>query len=163
MKKTDELVNNLIEEMERLPIIVIACKNVGITRQTFYRWRDEDPEFRKRTDDALEIGKESINDLAESKLIECLQEKTGWAVRFWLSNKHRDYIRPRHPNFFQDLLGTKENRIESISIDIVTKDNKEMLEEIEELKKKHKDKNPNTEDSNSENTDSKDPPENQKT
>ena len=58
-----------LEQARKIPNISLACEKTGLSRNTIYRWRKEDPEFAKRLDEALATGVESVNDLAESKLI----------------------------------------------------------------------------------------------
>ena len=67
-----------------------ACKRVGISRETYYRWRDED-EFSVESDAAIRDGKEFVNDLAHTKLMQSIQEGYFPAVKFQLSNCHDDY------------------------------------------------------------------------
>jgi transposase-like protein len=77
------------------PVISIACKKTGISRQTYYRWRQEDSEFAQTADDLQIKGVESVNDLAESVLINNIQQENMKAVQFWLSNNHSSYRKPR--------------------------------------------------------------------
>ncbi len=67
MKKT-KLAKQFLSELENNPNVAIACKRVGLSRQTVYRWRQTDTEFNKAVDEAMTLGTESILDLAESKL-----------------------------------------------------------------------------------------------
>ncbi len=41
-----------------------ACDVCGITRDTFYRWRDDDPEFRAQLGDAGEEATETLEAIA---------------------------------------------------------------------------------------------------
>ena len=77
------------------PIISSACIQAGISRQTFYRWREEDADFNREVQQVISIGIDAVNDLAESALINNIKKGTMTAIRFWLSNKHKDYIQPR--------------------------------------------------------------------
>jgi len=67
-----------------------ACKRVGISRETYYRWRDVD-EFAVASDEAIRDGKEFVNDLAHTKLMQSIQEGYFPAVKFQLVNCHDDY------------------------------------------------------------------------
>jgi len=67
-----------------------ACRRVGISRETYYRWRDEDA-FAASADNAIRDGKEFVNDLAHTKLMQSIQEGYFPAVKFQLSNCHDDY------------------------------------------------------------------------
>ena len=91
MKKR-KLEKQLIEELEKLPIVSIVCNNIGISRQTFYRWKKFDTRLSKKINRAIEIGTLSICDLSESKRIELIKEKNFPAIKFWLNNRHREYM-----------------------------------------------------------------------
>lgn len=59
----------LLEALEKsLGIVSDACKQVGISRQSFYVWLNEDPEFKAQVD---EISNVSL-DFAESKLFQLI-------------------------------------------------------------------------------------------
>lgn len=91
MKKTKAITDRLISELEKAPIIEIACKKIGITRQTFYRWVEKDFELKSRVDDAIQRGSELINDMAESTLIQNIKDNELTAVIFWLKNRHEKF------------------------------------------------------------------------
>ncbi len=67
MKKL-RLTKLFLAEIEMNPNVAIACKRVGLSRQTVYRWRNSDQAFREAWDVAMYLGIESVLDLAESKL-----------------------------------------------------------------------------------------------
>ena len=81
----------LIERLKKLPIIEIACKNVGVGRATYYRWYQEDEEFQKQADEAINEGRNLINDMAESKLLSAIKDQNMTAIIFWLKHNHRNY------------------------------------------------------------------------
>lgn len=80
----------LIEQLRKTPVIQIACEKSGVSRMTYYRWR-EDEEFTKAADEALMDGKSLVNDLAESQLLSALREGEAWSVQYWLRHHHIDY------------------------------------------------------------------------
>jgi len=80
-----------IELLEKTPIVTSACEKMGISKSTYYRWRDYDSMFRNKADLALERGREIVNDLAESKVIGLIQESDRWATGYWLSNNCSRY------------------------------------------------------------------------
>lgn len=90
----------LIEQLRKIPITQIACEKLGIARSTFYRWRDEDPEFKEKLIEALIKGKALINDMAESKLIAGIQSNNMQAITYWLRHNHENYRerKPKLPN-----------------------------------------------------------------
>jgi hypothetical protein len=90
----------LLEQLKTIPNVSLACEKVGLSRNTVYRWCREDPEFKARLDEALESGVESVNDLAESKLIANINSGSMRAIQYWLDNNKKAYIRPRPKNFW---------------------------------------------------------------
>jgi len=87
--------NKFLEQLERVPNVSLACEKVGLARNTIYRWRSEDPAFAARMDTALQAGTESVNDLAESKLISHINNGNMRAIQYWLDNNKKNYIKPR--------------------------------------------------------------------
>ncbi|HBT81028.1 MAG: hypothetical protein UX15_C0004G0007 [Parcubacteria group bacterium GW2011_GWA1_45_7] len=83
--------DTILEILKEMPIIEVACKKAGIGRATYYRWRKEDKEFRRQSDDALSHGIEFINDMSESQLITLIKEKKMPAITLWLRNNHPRY------------------------------------------------------------------------
>lgn len=81
----------VLKQLKKTPIIQTACNKVGISRATYYRWREDDAEFTKLADKALKFGKNLINDLAESQLLSAIQDKNMTAIIYWLKNHHPDY------------------------------------------------------------------------
>lgn len=81
----------LIENLEKTPIIQMACEKTGISRATYYRWRIDDREFEKKADKALDDGVSLMNDYAESQLISSIRDKNMTAIIYWLKHRHRAY------------------------------------------------------------------------
>ncbi|MBQ8969190.1 MAG: transposase [Bacteroidaceae bacterium] len=67
-----------------------TCTALGISRQTFYDWKEKYPELKK----ALDEEDESILDWAETKLIEQVNEGNLTALIFFLKTKgkKRGYV-----------------------------------------------------------------------
>ena len=81
----------LLEALKEMPIVQIACKKVAISRATYYRWRKEDKEFLRRSEDCLNQGIEFINDMSESQLITLIKEKKMPAISMWLKHNNTRY------------------------------------------------------------------------
>lgn len=81
----------LLELLRKTPIVQIACEKVGIGRATYYRWRKEDPEFIKQSDQALLDGNLLVNDMAESQLMSAIKDKNMTGIIFWLKHHHPAY------------------------------------------------------------------------
>lgn len=82
---------NLIEQLRTIPVIQVACQKAGVGRATYYRWRGEDEDFKKRADEALNEGTFFINDLAESKLISAIKDGNMTAIIYWLKSHNPAY------------------------------------------------------------------------
>lgn len=67
-------------------IVTYACEKAGFSRQTFYRWYKEDPEFKARADDISELQ----IDVAEASLLKKIQNGDTAAIIFYLKTKGKD-------------------------------------------------------------------------
>lgn len=67
-------------------IVTYACEKAGFSRQTFYRWCKEDPEFKARADDISELQ----IDVAEASLLKKIQKGDTAAIIFYLKTKGKD-------------------------------------------------------------------------
>ncbi|PIR51714.1 hypothetical protein COU77_04305 [Candidatus Peregrinibacteria bacterium CG10_big_fil_rev_8_21_14_0_10_49_16] len=81
----------LLEQMKRTPIIQIACEKIGVSRASYYRWRQADREFCKAADAALQEGVLLVNDMAESQLLSAMRDGNLGAVTYWLKHHHPSY------------------------------------------------------------------------
>lgn len=86
-KKREEF----LAELRRIPIVQVACEKVSLSRNTVYRWRTEDSEFRKAMEAALTEGESLVNDMSESQLLTLIKEKNWPALSFWLRHHHPKY------------------------------------------------------------------------
>ena len=93
--------DRFLDEIRTIPNISVACEKVGLSRNTIYRWCDEDPSFKAKLNKALSNGVESVNDLAESKLISNINKGDMRAITYWLDNNKKNYIRPRSKDFWK--------------------------------------------------------------
>lgn len=75
----------------------MVCHKLNISRQTVYRWIDEDPIFREMYDTAMQQGNESIADIAESKLMINVNNGHQRAIEFALISNREKYYRPKKP------------------------------------------------------------------
>lgn len=67
--------------------ISVVCSTIGISRQSYYRWLEEDEEFRTKVADA----KTEMCDTAEEVLYARGLEKDTTALIYWLKNRHPDF------------------------------------------------------------------------
>jgi aspartyl/asparaginyl beta-hydroxylase (cupin superfamily) len=49
-------------------LITPTCKEIGISRQTYYNWREADPVFAKECDECVE----TTCDFVENRLMDCI-------------------------------------------------------------------------------------------
>ena len=64
-------------------IAATACEAIGISRSTYYRWKNEDPEFRERVEEV----EETQVDFVESKLMQLINANDTTAIIFYLKTK----------------------------------------------------------------------------
>jgi hypothetical protein len=112
-KRQKEQKEAIIQNLEKIPIIQVICEKLGISRATFYRWRESDPDFDKRVKEALNKGISLINDLAESKLLANIQDQNTTSIIFWLKNHHSAYrerleVSTSHNEEEENLTSTQE-------------------------------------------------------
>lgn len=81
----------MVEQLKKMPIVEIACKNLGLPRATYYRWRKADTKFAEACDEAIEQSIGMVSDMAESQLISAIRDKNMTAIIFWLKNHHPRY------------------------------------------------------------------------
>jgi hypothetical protein len=84
--------DRILEHLKSVPIIEVACKKSNIARATYYRWRNEDNEFLRQSEEALQDGIDMINDMTESQLIGLIKDKKFQAVQFWLRHNHSRFL-----------------------------------------------------------------------
>ena len=81
----------LLSQLAKMPNIQITCEKVGVSRATYYRWRQDHKSFAESADLAIEEGTRLINDLAEGQLLALIKEKHPTGIFYWLNHKHPAY------------------------------------------------------------------------
>lgn len=89
--KKDKYSEQFLKELQKVPIVQVACEKSGVSRNTIYRWKREDKDFAKQFDEALAEGINYVNDMSESQLLQLIKDKSFSAVRFWLNKRHPAY------------------------------------------------------------------------
>lgn len=121
MKKTNEEKQPKLNKKQRLFLDAFAnvcasnisatCKKIGISRRTYYKWCENNPEFKNLVNDELE----SLIDLAETKLQQNIMEGKEQSIFFFLrtKGKSRGYIETVDNNVsinaFQQLMQDVDN------------------------------------------------------
>ena len=121
----------LLEQFRKIPIIQVACEKSGVGRATYYRWRQDDPEFAKMADEALSEGSLLVNDMAESQLLQAIRSQNLGATIFWLKHHHPAYankveITGRLKHDYE--LTTEEETLIAKALAMVTKNQPEKAE-----------------------------------
>jgi len=81
----------LLECLREMPIVQVACKKAGVSRATYYRWRNEDEEFARASENSFKEGVDFINDMSESQIIQLIKEKKLPAIALWLKHNNPRY------------------------------------------------------------------------
>ena len=88
---TSDKKKNFLEALHNnLGNISEACNKINISRQTYYRWIDDDVEF----DEQCRNVEESLLDLAENRLLEKIDKYDTTSIIFFLKTKgkKRGYV-----------------------------------------------------------------------
>ncbi len=88
----------LLKEIEKFGNVYLSCQKIGVDKATYYRWKDNDEEFKKRAERAEEIGRENIGEVAEYSLLQNIKEKNQRAIEFALVNVSKKYKQDRTTN-----------------------------------------------------------------
>lgn len=99
MKYNEDLVENITSELKKVPNIRYVCSKVGIDHSTLYRWRMKHLDFEKRLTMAMYVGRELINDVAESNIIKGVQSGDIKCSTYWLSHNSPNYAENNSPLF----------------------------------------------------------------
>ena len=76
----------LLEALEKtLGIVTPACKEVGISRETFYRYYNEDKDFRDKVDELENL----TLDYVESQLFKQIKDGSERSILFYMKYKGR--------------------------------------------------------------------------
>ena len=75
----------LIALEKHLGIVTAACKEVGISRDSYYDYYNTDPEFKRKVDDINEIA----IDFTESQLFKKIKSGSERAILFFMKYKGR--------------------------------------------------------------------------
>ena len=82
----------LLGEFRKMPVLQVALERAGgISRSSYYNWRDKDEEFCKDADEAIAEGEALITDMSEGQLISLIKDKHFPAVQLWLRKHHPKY------------------------------------------------------------------------
>ena len=89
--KKDKLKEDVIKALKEMPVIQVVCKRTGVSRATYYRWRTENKDFLRQSNEAANEGREFICDMSESQIIKSIQEGKLPACALWLKHNSPRY------------------------------------------------------------------------
>ena len=92
---TQKQKDTLLEELAKCPIVLVACERTSIGRATYYKWKADDPEFRRVSNNAVDEGRKFVNDIAESQMIRKIKEGNMTSIIYWLKNNNPRYTEKR--------------------------------------------------------------------
>ena len=107
MTNSDINKKGMVDALEKsLGVVTSACKSVGISRETHYRWLREDDEYKNMVESISDIAL----DFAETQLQKQIKEGSTAATIFYLKTKgkKRGYIE----RVEQEIRGGLENKLE---------------------------------------------------
>jgi hypothetical protein len=82
----------MLAKLETTPIVQVAATKAGVSRATYYRWCNEDENFKARAEEILQKGRAFVSDMAESQLMKKISEGNLTATIFWLKNHRKEYM-----------------------------------------------------------------------
>ena len=100
-----------LELLRESPVILAACKRLGISKATFFRWKDDDKEFAKQAEDAVTEGNDFVTDMAEVQMNSLIKDKHFPAIKYRLDNFH-----PNFKNQLKSKETTKKMTINSFKL-----------------------------------------------
>ena len=97
---------SLLKSLEQsLGVVTVACKKAEVPRSTYYKWLNEDSDFKREVEDIENIAL----DFAESQLFKQIQGGNPTSTIFYLKTKAKDrgYIERRE----YDVNGSVESKL----------------------------------------------------
>lgn len=98
-------------------IVSSACKAANVSRMTYYRWYNDDPDFREKADDIKELQK----DFAESLILKKMKEGDTTMIIFYAKTQMKDRGYTERKEITgkdgEDLIKGKEIDIDKLSDD----------------------------------------------
>jgi len=91
MKKNSKTKELILDQIRKVPIIELACQKAEVSRMTLLRWKKDDPKFAKDIDEAMNMGKSLISDVAEANLINAIKQGNMRGIIFWLTHQKDEY------------------------------------------------------------------------
>ena len=128
----------LLEEIQKFGIVFLACQKFGISRATYYRWKNEDEKFNEAATEAERTGRENICDIAKYALVQNIKEKNERAIEYTLSHLSPEFKEKQTTNVVmvhrkEVPLAMQQKTLE----DLIDEDEKQ-LNKVEKIKERFK-------------------------
>ena len=123
MKYTKEFADKIIEAHKKnFGMVTITCKQMGISRITFYEWIKKYPDFAEQINEAQDVA----IDFAESMLMKNIQAQDTTSIIFYLKTigKRRGYVEKA----LMDVTSNGESIIPKV-IEVEVIENKDQIKE----------------------------------
>ena len=75
-----------IEQLREMPLVTYTCQKFSIPKSTFYKWKLIDKDFKSEVENAINMGRETVNDIAISQLLKKINNGETVPIIFWLKN-----------------------------------------------------------------------------
>ena len=123
----------MLEELNKTSgIVSSACKAAGISRMTFYRWYNEDPDFKEKVDDVKELQKDFCEALILKKMkdgdttmlifyAKTQMKDRGYTERRELVGKDGESLVPKQKIDLEKLTDEQREVLLSIGLDLINK------------------------------------------
>lgn len=82
---------DVIDEIRNELTIKGVCKKLGLSRQTIYRWLEEDKNFAEQLKQSRKDAINEMNDECENKVVQKIRNDDSGMIKFWLRYHHDDY------------------------------------------------------------------------
>jgi hypothetical protein len=87
----DETKEKLLSELEKSGNVYLSCLKINVNKATYYRWKKDDKDFRKKSTQAEKLGRESNCDIAEHALMLNVKDRKLDAIKYVLSHNSPRY------------------------------------------------------------------------
>jgi hypothetical protein len=125
--KKNKFQKQFLDELRKVPIVQVACEKTGLSRNSVYRWRNEDADFRKAMEEAIAEGEELVNDMSEGQLLTLIKEKNYSAISFWLRKRNPKFkdrleveVAPKQEELTEEQEETVREALRLASMDPIT-------------------------------------------
>ncbi len=137
MARSSDERKKFLEILATTPFINHACKKVGVSRATIYRWMHSNYRFKQKVLKAQNSGRENLIELAEVTLVNKVRNGDLGAAKFFLthnSNRYRNKVQivETESNNSMDSFRSEDGEIR------VSKQTAEMLRNERGEKQKHR-------------------------